>query len=94
MTELLAAGAGFGLGALFFGALWWTVRRGMQSRWPALWFLPSLILRTALVLAGFYLVADGRWQRLLFCLLGFIAARLVCARLARPRPMRSADHAP
>jgi F1F0 ATPase subunit 2 len=94
MTELLATGAGFALGTLFFGGLWWTVKRGVTSRQPALWFLPSLILRAGMVLWGFYLLADGRWQRLLFGLLGFLAARITCSWLTRPRRIRSANHAP
>jgi F1F0 ATPase subunit 2 len=71
------------LGAIFFGGLWWTVRRGFSSTQPALWFLGSLLLRTSIVLAGFYFIARGRWERLLICLLGFIAARIIVTRLTR-----------
>ena len=42
------------LGALFFGGLWWTVRKGVSSTQPALWFFGSLLLRTSIALAGFY----------------------------------------
>ena len=44
------------LGAIFFGGLWWTVRRGISSRRPALWFFGSLLLRMSIALAGFYFV--------------------------------------
>lgn len=57
--------AGLGLGGVFFGGLWWTVKKGVSSPWPALWFCVSLALRTSLVLLGFYFIADGHWQRLL-----------------------------
>lgn len=76
--------AGVGLGAVFYGGLWWTVRRGISSPRPALWFIGSLLLRTGITLGGFYLVADGQWQRLLLCLLGFVLARPLVTRLTRP----------
>ena len=76
--------AGGVLGVLFFGGLWWTVRKGLASPRPALWFLGSLLIRTAIILAGFYLVGRGDGKRLLVCLLGFIIARFVVMRLTRP----------
>ncbi len=85
LTWALAALAGAGLGAVFFGGLWWTVRRGVSSPRPALWFLGSGLLRTCAVLAGFYLVSGGLWKRLLACLLGFVIARLAVTWLTRPR---------
>ena len=83
-TLALASGAGVLLGAAFFGGLWCTVRRGLSSRRPALLFLGSLLLRTGVVLAGFHLVAGGRWSRLLACLLGFVVARIIVTHLAGP----------
>lgn len=80
---LLVAGAGGALGAVFFGGLWWTIRRGVSSPRPVLWFLGSLIVRMTIVLVGFPLVAGGHWERLLVCLLGFILARLVVTSLTR-----------
>lgn len=72
------------LGAAFFGGLWWTIRRAVVSPRPALWFFTSLPLRMSIALAGFYFVGHGSWQRLLLCLLGFMAARIVITRLSRP----------
>ena len=72
------------LGAIFFGGLWWTVRQGVSSRQPALWFVGSLLLRMSIVLTGFYIVSDRHWERLLLCLLGFVMARLVVTWLTRP----------
>jgi len=69
------------LGALFFGGLWWTTRKGVASDNPALWFLGSLLLRTGAVLTGFHLTADNDWRRALACLFGFIIARFVVLRL-------------
>jgi F1F0 ATPase subunit 2 len=84
MPSLLFAGvAGLLLGAIFFGGLWWTVRKGLSLKQPALWFLGSLLLRMGIVLAGFYFVGHGDWKRLLACLLGFVIARFVVTWLTR-----------
>jgi F1F0 ATPase subunit 2 len=80
----LAVLAGGGLGAIYFGGLWWTVRRAMSFRRPAASMLVSALLRMSVALGGFYLVAAGRWERLLLCLLGFVVARAAVTRLARP----------
>ena len=103
MAELLtlasALVAGILLGAFFFGGLWWTVRKGMTSEKVALWFFGSMLLRTGVVMLGFYFVMGDSWQRLLACLLGFILARLIVTRLTRitgqPSQLaQEADHAP
>ncbi len=80
---VLALVAGHVLGVIFFGGLWWTVRRGIFAKSPALWFLGSTLLRMGMVLTGFYFVGRGNWQRLVVCLLGFIAARFIVMRLTR-----------
>jgi len=84
-TLTLACLAGVALGAVFFGGLWWTTRRGVCSQRPALWFIGSLLLRLGLVLGGLYVVGRGDGQRLLVCLLGFVAAQLGASWLGRPR---------
>ena len=88
---VLALAAGLALGTFFFGGLWWTVRRGISSRWSAFWFLGSMLLRTGMVLAGFYLVGRGDWKRLVACLLGFVIARFIVTRLTRTRIESSAS---
>ncbi len=80
----LAFVAGAGLGMIFFAGLWWTVRKGLASKQPALWFFCSLLLRTSIVLVGFYFVGLGHWQRMVFCVLGFVIARFVAWRLIGP----------
>ena len=47
LSLVLALVTGVLLGAIFFGGLWWTVRKGVSSKRPALWFLGSLLLRTS-----------------------------------------------
>ena len=75
---------GAGLGAFFFGGLWWTVRRGLASSRPAAWFAASLLVRMAVTLGGIYAVSGNQWQRLLLCLAGFWLARIVVMRMAPP----------
>ena len=84
LTLVLAWAAGGVLGAMYFAGLWWTVRKGVSSKQPALWFFGSLLLRMSIALAGFYFVSGGHWERLLLCLLGFVMARLVVTWLTRP----------
>jgi len=79
----LALLSGVLLGVTFFGGLWWTVRRGLLSPVPALWFSASSLIRTTVALAGFYVVSHGEWRRLLACLLGFFLARIVVTSMSR-----------
>ncbi len=83
LTLMLPLMAGLLLGAVFFGGLWWTVRRGLESKSPAAWFFCSLWLRTIMVIAGFYFVSQADWRRLVACLAGFLIVRLSMAWLTR-----------
>lgn len=87
MNEWLNGGvplvAGLVLGTFFFGGLWWTVRLGLTSDHPAAWFLISQMARMAVTLLGFYLIADGQWQRVGVCLAGFLIARVGVTRWTR-----------
>ena len=87
--------AGVALGLIFFGGLWWTVRRGVLSSRAALWFFSSMLVRTAIAIAGFLLVCGDDWRRWLVALLGFSVARLVVTRITRKMPpLIEAQHAP
>lgn len=88
----LAFTAGSLLGAFFFWGLWLTVLKGVHSKHPALWFLSSMLFRTGITLAGFYVVAAGHWQRFLACLLGFAIARLILVRLTHFGRMNRNQH--
>lgn len=87
----LSGVAGLVLGAIFFGGLWWTIRKAMASEKPALWFLGSLLLRMSVALGGFYFVSGGDLKRMLLCVLGFFAARLLVTRLTQTP--QEANHA-
>ena len=81
---LAALALGMVLGGVFFGGLWWTVRRGLTSRAPGLWFGLSALGRMTSVFAGFYLLARGGGSsRVLACLLGLLLARIVVTQLVR-----------
>lgn len=87
------------LGTFFFGGLWWTVRRGVLVKRPALWFFGSMLLRMSTVLLGFYFILGNDWMRLLAGLLGFIVARLIVMRITpeteqTSQLIREGDHAP
>ena len=75
--------AGVILGVLFFGGLWYTVRKGLNSKNPTLIFMGSLFLRMAIVILGFYFVGANNWKKMLVCLGGFLIARIVISRVTK-----------
>ena len=72
------------LGVFFYAGLWWTVRRLSLVKHVGLLFLGSLLLRTAVVMLGFYFLLGDSWQHLLAGLGGFVVARVIVIRLTRP----------
>jgi F1F0 ATPase subunit 2 len=84
--------AGTALGGIFFGGLWLTIHQAVSSAAYGLWLMGSFMVRAAIVVAGFYLVFAGDWRRLAACLLGFVSARFIVARVLKPRdkPQRPA----
>jgi F1F0 ATPase subunit 2 len=80
--------AGLLIGMLFYGGLWWTIRRALSNSYVGVWVLGSFLLRTCIALAGFYVVARNDWRALLACLLGFLVARIGITRLTRVSPER------
>lgn len=79
----LASAAGFLLGILFFGGLWFTVKKAVVLKNTALWFIASSLLRMSIVVTGIYYTAMGDWKKFLVCMLGFITARYVVMHLTR-----------
>jgi F1F0 ATPase subunit 2 len=74
-TLILSLLAGASLGVLYFVGLWWTVQKTVSSSHPALLIFGSLLIRTGMVLTGFYFMSGTHLMRLFFCLLGFVATR-------------------
>ena len=75
--------AGFLLGVFFFGGLWWTTKKGLLSKSPTLWFLLSLFIRVGITLTAFYFISRDHWEKMVFCLLGFIVARFIIMRFTQ-----------
>ena len=96
MYLLSAFIGGLMLGGFFFGGLWWTVRKGLASPRPTLWFLVSYIVRMAVAATGFYALSGGHWSRLAASLLGFVIVRFFLTRFERkmkPALSQEAGHA-
>ncbi len=96
ITMILPTIVGLALGTIFFGGLWWTIRMGLASDRAAVWFLGSLLVRTGIVLAGFYFTGKDDWKRMAACLVGFIIARFAVTWLTRQSgdKKKEAYHAP
>jgi len=75
---------GIVIGILFFGGLWFTVKKAVPSKIPALWFFGSFILRVTITLLGFYFIAANNLQHLLICTFGFVVARVVVSQITKP----------
>ena len=79
----LAFTTGLALGILFFGGLWFTVKKALAAKIPALWFVGSFVLRVSITVVGFYYIAAGSLKRLLFASCGFIIARFIIIRATK-----------
>jgi len=83
---LLAGAAGLGLGLIYFGGLWLTIRQLPHTRSPLAMLLVSLILRSVILMLGFYLVMGTHWERAIACLVGVMLVRM--SLMSRLRPER------
>jgi F1F0 ATPase subunit 2 len=93
MSDLLPLAGDFAWGALlggiFYGGLWWTVRR-VAAKGQGLWLFGGFFLRSGMALGGFYAIAGSDWHGLAACFLGFLGARAIVSRLVRPHVVRGA----
>jgi F1F0 ATPase subunit 2 len=83
---------GLALGALYLGTLWIAVRRLPRAKRPGFSLLSSAVLRIVLLLTAWYWIADGSWEILLACLLGFLILRFAATwwvTAGVKRPIRS-----
>jgi len=72
--------AGGLIGWVYFSGLWETVRRLPEARNPHWLMMLSFLSRTVFALGGFYILADGQWQRMTAALLGFFIVRAILVR--------------
>ena len=78
--------AGLLVGAVYFGGLWWTVRRMPTTQNLPAFYLASLLVRSILLLLIFYLaLAHYGLPAFLAAVLGFVIARYM-ARWGRISP--------
>ena len=78
---IAALAVGIGLGLFYFGGLWLTVRYMNAAGKKGTLFVASFLVRSAVVVSGFYLVMDGEWERIVACLAGFLITRLSMVRI-------------
>jgi F1F0 ATPase subunit 2 len=79
---------GVAVGVFFYGGLWFTVNHLAGSRYRALLLVGSFGIRTLVVLSGFLLLFESRWDYALLCLIGFTMGRLAVMKFMVSRPMR------
>ncbi len=84
--------AGLALGTFYFTALWQTVRRLPATTSSVRLLLGSFILRMAVVMAGFYFVMGGHWERLAAAMLGFIVIRKILTHRLGPQKTAETVH--
>ncbi|MGE5148305.1 MAG: ATP synthase subunit I [Candidatus Eiseniibacteriota bacterium] len=82
MTDIVLFGAlGLGLGAVYFGGLYWNVRLFISG--GGLWPVALIGLRFALAGVVFWLAARHGAPALLAAFAGFLVMRVVLLQLAR-----------
>jgi len=81
----LSALAGIILGILYFGGLWLTINKMRTMKSPGIFLTASFIMRTVVVIGGFYLISDGKLERLAVAMLAFFVTRFVFIRYFQPK---------
>ncbi len=87
----VAVAAGAVAGLVYFGGLWWTVRRLPTARRPVALSLGSFALRTAAAVAIIFFAAREHWLLLVVCMAALVVVRTVMVRMLGPaRPVDEA----
>jgi len=68
------------IGWVYFSGLWETVRRLPETKSPHWFMILSYLARTVFALGGFYILADGQWERMIAALVGFFIIRAILVR--------------
>lgn len=84
VNVLTAASIGLGVGVFFFGTLWLTVRRIVTSKRPHLLVFGGFVVRAAIAVAAFYLLADDGPLMVLVAVAAFVVSRGVLVRYLAP----------
>ncbi|HDQ05074.1 MAG TPA: ATP synthase subunit I [Deltaproteobacteria bacterium] len=75
-----AFAGGLALGALYILALWKTVNKLPDSSHPVRLMLGSFALRISVLLAAFYFIMGGHWERLAMAFAGFFVMKIILTR--------------
>lgn len=71
------------LGVFFYSGQKFMIQKALTSSNQQFVLSLSFVVRITVVLWGFYLLADGGWQRLLVCLISFLWMKNFSAREVR-----------
>jgi F1F0 ATPase subunit 2 len=82
---VLSFPAGLLLGVFFFGGLWWTVQKLSTVRSPTILVFVSFLVRTAVVMLGFYVLLMQGLPHLFIALGGYLVARMWCVYRLKPQ---------
>jgi F1F0 ATPase subunit 2 len=77
---ILAFLAGLALGVFFSLNLWSSVKKMTDEQTPWHVLFMNFVLRIGVVGAGFYIVMDGHWERMMAALAGFVLMREILVR--------------
>ena len=83
LWAMLALIGGAVAGGVFFGGLWWTVKRGADPTSSIMLWVASLAVRSAVVVGTFSVLSANRFERMLLCLAGFTIARIVIVQIVK-----------
>jgi F1F0 ATPase subunit 2 len=78
---ILSFAGGMALGAFYFMNLWRTVKKLTDDNSRDSGFVLDFFVRTGVVLAGFYIIMSGRWERMALAIFGFIVMREIIKRV-------------
>jgi F1F0 ATPase subunit 2 len=68
------------IGWVYFSGLWETVRRLPEANNPHGLMILSFAARTLFALGGFFILADGQWERMVASIAGFFIVKTVLIR--------------
>ena len=92
LSLLIAFILGLGLGGIYFGGLWLTLKQLPQFSAPWRLLIASFLTRLAIILIGFYWIIKIGFNRqimlpLLLSFLGFLGMRTFLIIRLKPRPL-------
>ena len=77
---IISFSSGMALGAFYFLSLWKTLQKISDAKNPGFLLFRSYLIRTSVVLFGFYLIMGGHWERIVIALVGFVLMRIILTR--------------